>query len=54
MRDEIDGRLWVAHGRQLGRDVAAFLREINKVFERFHAIEWDAPWKRANGRTGLA
>ena len=54
MHDEIDGRLWAAHGRQFGRDVSAFLRQLARGFERLHALEWDAPWKRASKGPGLA
>ena len=54
MRDEIDGRLWVAHGQQFGRDVSGFLHQLARSFERLNAIEWDAPWKRTDRRAGGA
>ncbi len=48
MRDEIDGRLWAAHGHNFSDDLHKILVSAGKALARLHRIEWDAPWRRAS------
>lgn len=50
MRDEIDGRLWAAHGHDLATSLAQLIDDIRFGFRRLTEIEFDAPWRRVAGR----
>lgn len=58
MRDEIDSRLWVAHGHAFSESVANFLtvlgNTIGTALTRLNEIEFDAPWKRDSRGPGHA
>jgi hypothetical protein len=50
MRDEIDSRLWVAHGHAFSESVANFFAGLGDTIgtglRRLNELEFDAPWKR--------
>jgi hypothetical protein len=48
MRDEIDGRLWVAHGHQFSDDLHRLFVGIGKRLVRLRDIDWIAGWRRAS------
>jgi hypothetical protein len=58
MRDEIDSRMWVAHGHAFSESVAAFFAglgtSIGAGLKRLNEIEFDAPWKRDVSGAGHA
>lgn len=45
MHDEIDGRLWAAHGRALGESLSHLLSELNVSLRRLNEIQFEAPWR---------
>jgi hypothetical protein len=47
MRDEIDGRLWKAHGHNFSNDLHRLFVSIGKALGRLHRAAWGAPWRRA-------
>lgn len=53
MRDEIDSRLWVAHGHAFSESLANLFAglgtTIGTSLRRLNEIEFDAPWKRDSG-----
>ncbi len=53
MHDEIDGRLWAAHGAAFGNSIAAFLKELKIAMCKLNELQFSAPWKTrrpCNGR----
>ena len=50
MRDEMDGRLWDAHGQQFSQDLHNVFVAARAALARLHRLEWDAPWRRAAAR----
>jgi hypothetical protein len=58
MRDEIDSRLWVAHGHAFSESVANFFAGLGTTIgtglNRLNEIEFDAPWKRDGRGPGHA
>ena len=53
MRDEIDSRIWVAHGPAFSESLASFFAGLGTAIgtglRRLNEIEFDAPWKRDSG-----
>jgi hypothetical protein len=49
MRDEMDSRIWVAHGPAFSTDLARFFTSaaanFGAGFRRLNEIQFDAPWK---------
>jgi hypothetical protein len=58
MRDEMFGRMWVAHHQEFSNDLGRFLARagavIGSALKRLHEVEFDAPWKREVRRPGQA
>ena len=50
MRDEIDGRLWNAHGQQFSDDLHKGLVAAGAALARLHRLAWEAPWRRPPAR----
>ena len=50
MRDEIDGRLWDAHGAALTESLHAFFVAVGAALARLHRWDWEAPWRGAAAR----
>jgi hypothetical protein len=50
MRDEMDARLWEAHGREFSDDLHRLLRAVMVTFCRMAAINFAAPWRKRAGR----
>jgi hypothetical protein len=53
MRDEIDSRLWVAHGHAFSESVANFFAGLGDTIgiglKRLNELDFDAPWRRDAG-----
>ncbi len=45
MRDEMDARIWAAHGRQFSEDIHRLLQALRVTFCRMAAINYRAPWR---------
>ena len=58
MRDEMDSRLWVAHGHDFAETVASFLAGLGQTIgtglRRLNELEFDAPWERDSRGPGHA
>lgn len=58
MRDEIDSRLWVAHGHAFSESVANFFAGLGTTIgaglNRLNELEFDAPWQRDSRGSGRA
>ena len=58
MRDEIDSRLWVAHGHEFSESVANFFTGLGATIgaglKRLNELEFDAPWERDARGSGRA
>jgi hypothetical protein len=58
MRDEIDSRLWVAHGHAFSESVANFFGRLGTTIDtglkRLNELEFDEPWKRDSRGPGHA
>ena len=48
MRDEMDSRIWVEHHADFSDFLANVLDGLKVTFQRLHAIEFDAPWRRSS------
>jgi hypothetical protein len=50
MRDEIDSRIWNAHGQAFSNDLDNFFARVGAAvgttLKRLNEMEFDAPWKR--------
>jgi hypothetical protein len=50
MRDEIDSRIWNAHGQTFSHDLDNFFARVGATvgtaLKRLNEMEFDAPWKR--------
>jgi hypothetical protein len=46
MRDEMDARLWVEHGRQFSEDLRRLFRALKVTFCRMAAVNFAAPWRK--------
>ena len=46
MRDEIDGRIWDAHGHAFSESLHNLFTAIGAAVTRLYRLEWDAPWRR--------
>ena len=46
MRDEMDGRLWDAHGRELTDGLHRLFTGIGAALTRLHRVKWEMPWRR--------
>ncbi len=46
MRDEIDGRIWVAHHHALSDNFDKFAGAVRDAFERINAVQFAAPWRK--------
>jgi hypothetical protein len=53
MRDEIDGRLWDAHGQQFSEDLHNLFVAAGAALARLHQLAWEAPWRWAATRHSL-
>ena len=47
MRDEMDGRLWEAHGHAFSEDLHKLFVAAGAALARLHRLAWEAPWRRA-------
>ncbi len=45
MRDEIDARMWVEHGRGLSDLIDRRLRTLGDVSRKMVAVQFEAPWR---------
>jgi hypothetical protein len=58
MRDEIDSRIWVAHGHAFSESVASLFASLGTTIgtglRRLNELEFDAPWKRDSHGPGPA
>ena len=58
MRDEMDSRMWDAHGHAFSQAVAGFLGRlattIGTGLRRLNELEFDAPWERDSRGPGRA
>lgn len=58
MRDEMDSRLWVAHGHEFSESVANFLAGLGTTIgtglRRLNELDFDAPWERDTRGSGRA
>jgi len=46
MRDELDARIWAAHGHQFSEDLHRFFKAVHVTFCRMAAINFAAPWRK--------
>jgi hypothetical protein len=47
MRDEIDGRIWDAHGHAFSETLDKVLRSAGTALAKLHRLAWEASWRRA-------
>ncbi len=47
MRDQIDARILGEHHEQLSTSISNLFEAARVAFCRLHAIQWDAPWRKA-------
>jgi hypothetical protein len=47
MRDEMDARMWEAHGRQFSEQMYRIYEAVKVTFCRMAAINFAAPWRSA-------
>jgi hypothetical protein len=45
MRDEMEARLWVEHGRDWSDFVARIVSDMKVALKALHRLEFDAPWR---------
>jgi hypothetical protein len=46
MRDEMDARMWLAHGAAFSKTIMDFLGRAKPALDRIHAYHFAAPWRR--------
>lgn len=46
MRDEMDSRLWQAHGHAFSVTIANLVKEVGIAMRRLNEIQYRAPWQK--------
>jgi hypothetical protein len=54
MRDEMDGRLWDAHGHAFSENLHRLFSGIGEAIKRFYRAQRDAPWQHAAAQRSRA
>ena len=52
MRDEIEGREWIAHGAAFTAFLGDLIGQTRTAFERLNARQYAAPWRNEAPRIG--
>ncbi|HEX8534159.1 MAG TPA: hypothetical protein VF662_08330 [Allosphingosinicella sp.] len=47
MRDEMDARMWDAHGQQFSDDLHRLFQAVKVTFCKIAAINFAAPWRKS-------